>query len=191
MGFTHAYYYGSQFFNFVSLSRKRLHDLLKLFTTAVRTEHTSMEYSQLIRVKSRSCLTENEFWVNCKGHKLMLFGEVIAFLWASPAHTDNVGRKRSLQILYQETECTYNVILRLVRGNNVAVERQKLLHTVSVFLYRKISSMQCMLSSVACPAVTFISTLSDKRHGFLIEEVMEHKMCFDILYNVCLKRFSF
>jgi len=39
----------------------------------------------------------------------------------------------------------------------------------------------------------FFPTLSHKRHDFLGEggEVTEPKMCFDFLYNFCLKHFSF
>ena len=43
---------------------------------------------------------------------------------------------------------------------------------------------------VAYVAVTYISTLSYKRHDYL-KDVLEYKMCFDFLYNFCLKHFSF
>jgi len=56
--------------------------------------------------------------------------------------------------------------------------------------------MQCAgaaLLSVACPALKYFSTLSHKRRDFRKEKkkVTEHKMCFDFIYNFCLKHFSF
>jgi hypothetical protein len=47
-----------------------------------------------------------------------------------------------------------------------------------------------ILSSVACLAVPYFSTLSHKWHDFL-EEVTEHRICFDFLYNFCPKHFRF
>jgi hypothetical protein len=46
-----------------------------------------------------------------------------------------------------------------------------------------------VLSSVACPAVLHLSTLSHKRQDFR-EKVIDPKMCFDFLYQICLKYFS-
>jgi len=54
--------------------------------------------------------------------------------------------------------------------------------------------MQCersILSSMACPTLQYFSTLSHKRHNFRRggERIIEHKMYFEFIYNVCLKYF--
>ena len=46
------------------------------------------------------------------------------------------------------------------------------------------------MSSTACRALQYFSTLSHKLHD-LKKNVTEHKKCFDFLYNFCLKHFSF
>ena len=46
-----------------------------------------------------------------------------------------------------------------------------------------------ILSFVACPALQYFSTLSHRGHD--LKKNIEHEMCFDILYNFCLKHFSF
>ena len=45
-----------------------------------------------------------------------------------------------------------------------------------------------ILLSVTCLAAQYFSTLSHKRHHF---RVNEHKMCFDFLYKLSPKHFSF
>ena len=51
--------------------------------------------------------------------------------------------------------------------------------------------MHCnTVSSIACPAVPYFFTLSHKWQD-LQKDVTEYKMCYDFLYNFCLKYFSF
>ena len=83
----------------------------------------------------------------------------------------------------QDMQCTYNVTLRRVRATIVAVEKQWVLHNLSVCI--------CSLRYPACnahapychlcPAVKyffFCFTFSHKRYDFLQKKkVTEHKMC--------------
>jgi len=67
----------------------------------------------------------------------------------------------------------------------------KIFENVSVALV--IQHARCMyhiLSSVACLAVPYFFILSHKCHS-ITGKVIDHKMCFDFLYNFCLKHFSF
>jgi hypothetical protein len=53
--------------------------------------------------------------------------------------------------------------------------------------------MQCacsILSPVAGPALQHFSRLSHKRHD-LGKNMIEYKMCFDFIYNFCLKHSHF
>ena len=55
-----------------------------------------------------------------------------------------------------------------------------MLHVLSVRLYPSVSSMQnacAILSSVACPAVQYFSTLSRKRHDIRKKKVIEYETC--------------
>ena len=46
--------------------------------------------------------------------------------------------------------------------------------------------------SVACPALQYFSTFSHKRHDFRKRiSYWTQKVCFEFLYNFCLKHFSF
>ena len=49
---------------------------------------------------------------------------------------------------------------------------------------------KAILSSVACLTLQYFSTFSHKRHDFRKKKITEHKKCFDLIYNFCLKLFS-
>jgi len=84
-------------------------------------------------------------------------------------------------VLKQES-VYYNVTLRCVRATTVAVEKQKVLHILSVFVALGIQHakrMRCiMLSSVACPSLTYFSTSSHKRKNFRESKLLSTKCVF-------------
>jgi len=77
---------------------------------------------------------------------------------------------RRQEIVTREAQCTYNVTLRDVRVTTVAVGNNKKVFLfwvcVSGLRYPACKCSCAMLSSVACPALQYLSTLSHKSCDF-------------------------
>ena len=108
-------------------------------------------YEKAIRSVSGSrlwCFTENDG--NCA---------LMSFL------AENVHRNYS----EQDRKCTFNVTLRRVRATIVAVEKQSIIHNLSVCicsLRYPTCNAHAPYCHVACPPLQYFSTLSHKRHDF-------------------------
>ena len=74
------------------------------------------------------------------------------------------------------------------RGKAISITYSECVSVALVIQHAK-RMRRIILSSVACLAVPRFSVSAHKRHDFR-ENVTEHKICFDFLYNFCLKHFS-
>ena len=93
----------------------------------------------------------------------------------------------------QDRQCMYNVTLRRVRATVVAVEKQWVLHHLSVC----ICSLRYPASNVRGTYHMWPATLYNIFPHYLINSAIfensnwTQNVCFDFLYNFCPKHFSF
>jgi hypothetical protein len=62
--------------------------------------------------------------------------------------------------------------------------------SVDIFIQYAKRTRRITLPPVACLAILYISTLSHNEHDFG-GKIVQHKMCFDSVYQFCLKRLAF
>ena len=88
---------------------------------------------------------------------------------------------------------TYNVTMRSVRATIVAVEKQYALHSLSVFvafgIHNAMQMRRIIICSLSCCTVFFYIISLTAR--FTKKSYWTWIVCFDFLYNFCLKHFSF
>jgi hypothetical protein len=96
----------------------------------------------------------------------------------------------------EDTQCTHNVIFKRVRVTIVAVEKQLVQHYIRC---ECVCSLSYPARKAHAPCYIVICGLSSSTALFHIipymtrfsQKVIKHKMCFDFLYNFCLKYLSF
>jgi hypothetical protein len=71
--------------------------------------------------------------------------------------------------------------LRRARVTIVAVQKQQMLHMLSALI--ALGIQHAILSTVACPALQYFSTLFHKRHDFREKKMITHETCLDFLNN--------
>ena len=94
--------------------------------------------------------------------------------------------------LPQDRQCAYNVTLRRVRSTIVVVEKQWVLHNLSVSIALVIQHAMRMrhIFSVVCPALQYFPTYFIKGTIF-VQKLLSTKCVFRFLLQICLKYFSF
>jgi hypothetical protein len=88
----------------------------------------------------------------------------------------------------------FNVILRRLcdhccRGKAVIIKHCECVF-VGLIIQHVTRMRRFILSSLACPSVPYFSN-SHKRHDFQKNTLLKIKLCFDFIYNFCLKYFYF
>jgi hypothetical protein len=103
----------------------------------------------------------------------------------------------------QNKQCAYNVTFRRIHKITVAIEKSKYYIPLCVCARARASALACARLALliqhknVCSVflsvdflAAYFSTLSHKRKKKIWKKVIEHKICFDFLYNIYLKRFS-
>jgi len=102
-------------------------------------------------------------------------------------HVKHVRRQRT-----QDRQCTYNVILRRVRANIVAVEKQRVLHKLSVcvFAFLIIQHAMRMRHFIICvpPDSTRLFCFISQRHNFR-KKCLKYNVFF--FFTTFFKHFTF
>jgi hypothetical protein len=100
------------------------------------------------------------------------------------------------KMLQQDRQCTCNKIVARSRNHYCHGRVISIAYCGFVFVTliiqhaKRIRRVVRVFSSVACLSLPYSSMLSHKGHDFP-KKVIQNKMCFDFLYNFCLKYFSF
>ena len=91
----------------------------------------------------------------------------------------------------QDRQRTCNITLRRVRATTVAVGKRSYSGCVFVALGMQREIRMHYIFVCGLPSPTVFSTLAHKRHDFRKKKLLNIKLCFDFLYNFCLKNFLF
>ena len=98
-------------------------------------------------------------------------------------------------MLTQDRKCKYNVRLRCFRATTVAVEKQKELYIASVCVFVAFGTQCAMRMCHIIYGLSGPNTLSHIISQMVRiskkKTLLNIKLCFDFLYNFCLKHVSF
>jgi hypothetical protein len=98
-----------------------------------------------------------------------------------PRTVQPVASRYTDRAILAHKQCTY----KRSRNNFCRGKAKSITYSGYVFV-----ALGIILSSEACQALSYFSTLAHKRNEFW-KNVIEHKIYFNLLYKFCLKHFSF
>ena len=98
----------------------------------------------------------------------------------------NINQYRQCTFQYNNEERSRNCFCS-IKSIHIAISECE---SVVLFI-QNAKHIRCfILSTVGCPSVSPVSTLSHIRHDFR-ENIIEYKICFDFLYNFLFLKFHF